>query len=125
MAVDIATDFHVLLREMIMKKCPFCAEEIQDDAKKCKHCGELLYASHHPRFAEERIQWYFRGSFIILAVCCVGPLALPLIWWRPQMNRAWKIVLTIGILALSWILFQATMKSFHTLKEYYKLIEGL
>jgi hypothetical protein len=28
--------------EVKMKKCPFCAELVQADAIKCKHCGEAL-----------------------------------------------------------------------------------
>lgn len=108
-----------------MKKCPFCAEAIQDEAVKCKHCGEFLDGSRRARLAEEKRPWYFRKSFIVIAAGCVGPLALPLIWWRPQTARAWKIGLTIVILVLSWVLFQATMESIRTLKEYSRLINGL
>ena len=108
-----------------MQKCPFCAEDIQDKAIKCKHCGELLTAADSPQLEKDRMPWYFRTSFIVFAIACVGPLALPLIWWRPETSKAWKIVLTIGILVLSWLLFQMTVESLQIIRDYYNLLNQL
>jgi len=50
---------------------------------------------------------------------------LPLIWWRPKTAPVWYIGLTIGILLLSWVLYQATMEAIRTLNEYFKLLDSL
>ena len=104
-----------------MKKCSYCDEELQYDAIKCKHCGEYLNDANVPCPAEEKLPWYFGKPFIVIAVLCIGPLALPLIWWRPQTSRAWKIGLTVGILVISYVLLKATLESIHMLRELYKM----
>jgi uncharacterized membrane protein YvbJ len=101
-----------------VKKCPFCAEEIQDEAVKCKHCGSML----DKKDAEK---WYFKTSTLVMAFLCVfplSPLVLPLLWFNPRFSTKSKVIISVVVIVVSFVVGRMFV---HSLLSLWKSYDGM
>ena len=98
-----------------MKKCPFCAEEVQDDAVKCRFCNEMLEK-------KDPVKWYLRISTLITAFLVMPPLVIPLVWINSRFSLKVKVIISVIMVVITYWLCVVLAYSLTVLNEYYKMM---
>lgn len=71
---------------------------------------------------KDKQKWYFKSWLLVISFLCVGPFMLPLVWVNPNLNKNTKIIISVAIIILTYLLVVVSLKSLKTISNYYQLM---
>lgn len=72
-----------------------------------------------------KIKWYLHPASIVIAIFVTGPIAIPLVWMSPSLNRWHKIAVTIIITLLTIWMIMASITTFKILLKEAKNLQAV
>lgn len=67
---------------------------------------------------KDKRKWYFKSWPLVVSFLCVGPFMLPLVWANPGLSKKWKIIISVVIIVLTYLLVVVSLKSLRTISDY-------
>jgi hypothetical protein len=97
-----------------MIKCPYCGNEFDVQA--------MPTSAAHAQ-AEAKTKWYFSTYWFVIALLCIGPFALPLMWFNPRYKLITKIIVSVLVIVVSIWLYKVTMSAYNTAMQQLKALD--
>ena len=71
------------------------------------------------------IKWYHKPVFVVVAILCIGPFALPLAWMSPGFTMIQKAVITVIAIAITIWLVQGSIELLKILLKSMKELQAI
>jgi len=69
-------------------------------------------------------KWYFKTWSLIVSFFFVGPFMLPLVWVNPSFSKKKKIIVSVAVVILTFLLTAVFLKSLKSLNNYYQFLQN-
>lgn len=66
-------------------------------------------------------KWYFKTWPLVVSFFCVGPFMLPLVWANSRFSKKSKIIITVAVVLITYIMTEFLVKSLKNISSYYQI----